>query len=488
MNCEPCAPPRPLNSKPLSTVRSAIASPDTASLQVSWAARAETAVVAHRFAEENSPAAADRGTTFRRATSRSSISCRVSGKLGIAALKIEGRMKSASYAYTVVSAFRMLLDGTCSVDRARELLEQDLCRPKTVFFLNGLKQPGVIDATRSGVGRRLGKVLDVTGDSIVITPGAGVEAGDRIRVDPRSGFEGGAAEVRSVSPLENGTRLRLKTAIDCTIGEEVFLIARKNGASAQPVTFSQEKYLDEKIKSVRFQAHYPSAKKALAEFQDHSPIAAPRHLLWIKVDSLAWLDLLMATPCQRLILACGADEMEELLTDEARRRTWKSRLVPAPPPFIAEGELARWRTLLDRFHRAGIRKGMCLNIGHTPLFGKRFDLIADASLWCVNRASQAALHNMGFGNFAFSWEDDYLNIKATAAEDGIAYLFSMCRSLFPAYIPPLCRAGNFPIPMQTGSLRGKKTASTTFSQKSRSVSPAARENSPPSGLQISSST
>ena len=80
-------------------------------------------------------------------------------ELGIAALKIEGRMKSASYAYTVVSAFRMLLDGTCSVDRARELLEQDLCRPKTVFFLNGLKQPGVIDATRSGVGRRLGKVL-----------------------------------------------------------------------------------------------------------------------------------------------------------------------------------------------------------------------------------------------------------------------------------------------------------------------------------------
>ena len=315
-----------------------------------------------------------------------------------------------------------------------------------------------------------------------------MEAGDRIRVDPRSGFEGGAAEVRSVSPLENGTRLRLKTAIDCTIGEEVFLIARKNGASAQPVTFSQEKYLDEKIKSVRFQAHYPSAKKALAEFQDHSPIAAPRHLLWIKVDSLAWLDLLMATPCQRLILACGADEMEELLTDEARRRTWKSRLVPAPPPFIAEGELARWRTLLDRFHRAGIRKGMCLNIGHTPLFGKRFDLIADASLWCVNRASQAALHNMGFGNFAFSWEDDYLNIKATAAEDGIAYLFSHV-PLFVSRIHPAVVPGReFSDPHANRFFTREKKRPPLPSLKKAALSHRPQGKPPPSGLQISSST
>ncbi len=78
--------------------------------------------------------------------------------------------------------------------------------------------------------------------------------------------------------------------------------------------------------------------------------------------------------------------------------------------------------------------------GHAALFGKQFELIADASLWCLNREAQRALQEMGFNWFTYSWEDDYLNIKAAASARGLAYLYSYV-PLFVSRIRPAVRPG-----------------------------------------------
>ncbi len=361
--------------------------------------------------------------------------------LGIAALKIEGRMKNEAYVATVVNAYRKLLDGELSPDSARELLAGDLCRPKTTFYLGGSAQRGVIDATRSGVGRSMGRILEAAGDSIVLPAGIDAAANDRLRIDPLMGYEGTAAQVRSVSPHEKGTLVRLKSAVDCTEGEEVFLTARRESSREYPAHLPEQASTGEAVEPIPFRAYYPFAKKILADHDAPSPAAASgRSTLWIKTDSLDWLDLLTSTPCQRLVLACEPDAMEEILADAMRLRIWKSRLVPALPPFIAEGALHRWQSILDRFHASGIRQGMCSNIGHASLFGRRFDLFADAPLWCLNRGTQAALRESGFSRFTWSGEDDYLNIKAAASGNGIACLFSHV-PLFISRIPPAVRPG-----------------------------------------------
>jgi U32 family peptidase len=59
------------------------------------------------------------------------------------ALKIEGRMKSASYVGTVVSAYRLVVDAVAngdeneiqqSIERGQEILRNDFARPKTQYF------------------------------------------------------------------------------------------------------------------------------------------------------------------------------------------------------------------------------------------------------------------------------------------------------------------------------------------------------------------
>ena len=64
---------------------------------------------------------------------------------GIKALKIEGRMKSASYVGAVVSAYRLVTDAVMqgdedqiqrSIEQGKEILRNDFARPKTQYLFN----------------------------------------------------------------------------------------------------------------------------------------------------------------------------------------------------------------------------------------------------------------------------------------------------------------------------------------------------------------
>jgi len=111
---------------------------------------------------------------------------------GIKALKIEGRMKSASYVGAVVSAYRIVADAVMnggdeeeiqrSIEQAREILKNDFARPKTQYLFGmgenvhgfsristeeGEKEENKIDwlepEQSGGTGISLGSILKVKG-------------------------------------------------------------------------------------------------------------------------------------------------------------------------------------------------------------------------------------------------------------------------------------------------------------------------------------
>ena len=88
---------------------------------------------------------------------------------GVQALKIEGRMKSAEYVGTVVSAYRMVIDSLGggealqrqALENAQLILRNDFARPKTEFFFK--KVPGTIFRPEQdgGTGINLGTIVKV---------------------------------------------------------------------------------------------------------------------------------------------------------------------------------------------------------------------------------------------------------------------------------------------------------------------------------------
>ena len=65
----------------------------------------------------------------------------------------------------------------------------------------------------------------------------------------------------------------------------------------------------------------------------------------------------------------------------------------------------------------------------------------DYLLWCMNRASQAAYAALGLSHVAYSLEDDSMNIRDIASQNGMAYLFTHV-PLFVSRIKPALAAGS----------------------------------------------
>jgi len=143
---------------------------------------------------------------------------------GIKALKIEGRMKSASYVGSVVSAYRLVVDACMngdndeiqrSIKQGREILRNDFARAKTLYLFDGgtdhriarikanddekegeglttefyKKEIDWLNPEQDGgTGINLGTVLKVKGSHgekrILVTPpkGTALSAGDSVRI------------------------------------------------------------------------------------------------------------------------------------------------------------------------------------------------------------------------------------------------------------------------------------------------------------------
>jgi putative protease len=124
---------------------------------------------------------------------------------GVMSFKIEGRMKSAEYVSTVVSAYRTVLDAKPANQRqaikeAEEMLAEAFGRSTTTGLLKGSAAAGVASpATKGGIGRPLGTVARVQGNAIFLTTAEVVHVGDRLRIQPQSDLSGSAFTVQELS-------------------------------------------------------------------------------------------------------------------------------------------------------------------------------------------------------------------------------------------------------------------------------------------------
>ncbi|MDR3019512.1 MAG: U32 family peptidase, partial [Treponema sp.] len=125
---------------------------------------------------------------------------------GVKALKIEGRMKSASYVGAVVSAYRLVIDAVSqgdedeirrNIEHGKEILRNDFARQKTQYFFDmnikdGLSikgKPSWLNPQQDGgTGISLGSILKVKGYGseryvlVTLPQGLSLSARDSVRI------------------------------------------------------------------------------------------------------------------------------------------------------------------------------------------------------------------------------------------------------------------------------------------------------------------
>jgi len=390
--------------------------------------------------------------------------------VGVSSLKIEGRMKGAEYVSTVVKAYRRVIDSPGDIVQAVDELRFDFGRAKTMFFLDGRNGESPINPSRpSGTGILLGTIIGRDDRSFTLSTringyrgdggdGSGngnddltIAKGDRLRVQPQSGFEGIACKVAKCAMFGDSVTAELTTSIECSVGDHVFLIGKADRQQSS-ISYGNHKNIITESPTINLKPNFPNSAR-IANSLSPRPVGTknvntndininiPKPKLWFKADRTDWLDIISATPCKYLIFDADVREINKLLDNPATIKTWRSRIVVAIPPFIDECNLGFWRNIIKECLSAGLQSFTISNAGHFPIVNGAKRLVADAPLWCVNRFTQKELEARGVGEFVISYEDEYLNIRNTAdcidstAISGIAPVYGK-PPMFISRMPP----------------------------------------------------
>jgi putative protease len=146
-------------------------------------------------------------------------------KAGINSFKIEGRMKSAEYVGTVVSAYRLVIDNLNASEGnlrkaivdARSILKNDFARSKTVYLINGSEGEKRNEIhwlnpnQNGGTGIPLGKLLRVRGrdekrQGLIEAGSIAPSQGDSIRLHRADDSERLSHKISAVEVSPNGDR------------------------------------------------------------------------------------------------------------------------------------------------------------------------------------------------------------------------------------------------------------------------------------------
>jgi len=159
---------------------------------------------------------------------------------GVMSLKIEGRMKSAEYVASVVSAYRTVIDARRGHEKeaiieAKAKLEGAMGRKSSAGFLPGSGGADIVLPERKGgIGKIIAKIEQIRGRTVSFKVNDTLHVGDRLRIQPGNDRPGQGFTVREMylgkRSVKRANRnsvvsipLRLKEKVN--LGDLVFKLA-----------------------------------------------------------------------------------------------------------------------------------------------------------------------------------------------------------------------------------------------------------------------
>jgi putative protease len=386
---------------------------------------------------------------------------------GVNSLKIEGRMKSAEYVGTVVSAYRRILDGLENgpeqgVREAEAILKNDFAREKTQYYFFGgadgfpAPDPGWLRAGQDGgTGIALGALLRVRGagegrQGLIRTGPVLPRTGDSLRIhraddSVRRTFKLKAAETeRGVgqgavpSPdLQAGLWLSIPEGFE--IGDSVYLIQTRIMGKRYPQLIKDAgafKRLPGREKAPAIELERPGRKDAPFPEGIYAAVSRIEDLYALQSDRPLRVMLPLNNETAGCLLAAGKPPLPFN----------SGELILVLDPWFPQSAESFFAGAIPRLRALGYHQFVVNNLGHFALFrnnaapgskaahsgdaaapppGKMpprpAALIAGPYLYTFNRWAASFVSSLGARAFITPLENNRQNLKRTVSPG--------CRSL-----------------------------------------------------------
>ncbi len=393
-------------------------------------------------------------------------------KLGLAALKIEGRMKGAHYVGNVVRAYRLMLDSTDedwekNLGEARKLIRSSLGRKgSTGFFLSPHPAEGLAPSQAATSGRFLGRIKEPAKGSGRIILKHDIKLGDRLRAQFKQNQEQQAFTLKQmtragfeIKEAHKGEEVFLSAPFPLSTGDLLFKVDTGEGekkALHSLLVKEFKKTSAPKVKSSR------NLKPILDNLRIESKPAAAsarqaRPKIWYRVARAEDIPGLSELKPDRIILPFTRSNLKGTKPFKRRRDRLLHRLIWALPPLLFGTKIDDLYQDLLKIRQMDSGGYFISSLSHLELLkrsslkkraNQRTKVYADYRLNCLNTQAEIQLSELGLDGVTLSIESDEKNLRQILTRPGpitrLLYLFGR-PALFTSRFIPTNLKDNLPI-------------------------------------------
>lgn len=392
---------------------------------------------------------------------------------GVNSFKIEGRMKSAEYVGSVVSAYRYVIDHykedrKGSIAAAKRMLASDFARTKTTYWygFNSLEE-GVENAASKilnpeqagGTGIYLGKIAGTkpapkeliqalkntlsTQDSsqlniqMAYLKGGSYDPdpGDSIRLHKSDDTGRVSHKIRTVEVEENSEKRWIDIPQGFTKDDDVYLLQMKSSSKRY------NRVLPSDIGKYRKQP-----KDEILPILDITPVKAKEldyfpDGIYVQVSSIADVFAIQALNPVRVIIEYNSETSYDLLNHKTVIPFSKKQLYISLDPFCSAAQEDKLQEELMLLIKDGYSNFVVNNIAHIQMLkDQKVKLIAGPYLYTFNRWAVSWLENQDIGAFIMPYENSRRNLEATFEQN------VRSRVLVPVFAYPALFRMRFKLP------------------------------------------
>ncbi len=341
-------------------------------------------------------------------------------KIGIASLKIEGRMKSAAYVYQVAQSYRKAIDDTNKTNESLDMLSWDFGREKTSYFLGGNVQNSISEKTNNGI--FLGKVKSIKDDGFILYTKEKIIIGSQLRVVNNIG---GSINVKFKEYKEHENGYHIITNKKVMKGNDVYLLGLPSKSFANK--FSNLHHikintLNGKIKQkIHNDLKIKNSKRIKNKF-------------FVRIDNLLWMRKLRIDEFDGIFLDIPLKEYDKLPLDSPFFKKNINRFHIELPGFISEQKIEDYKRMFNKLRKKGISNFVISHLSQLDILPKKVNVISNERVYAYNDAAIRCYKNMGVSDFIYPVENDFENLKRGSSRDGIMIMYSNPQ-LFYARMP-----------------------------------------------------
>ncbi len=342
-------------------------------------------------------------------------------KLGISSLKIEGRMKSVDYVYKTAKAYKMVLNDINRISEAKKLLEEDLSREKTNYFMGEHLQDVFTESP--SVGQFIGKIEKISKDRIVFETNNEFHKHSKIRIIGQHDQDADIIEINEISAdgEENlhiskaisGMKVSLPISTDkLEIGDEIYLVSDRFEIKLPKL----------KIKKFNFEI-VPINKRNLIKINSNA-VKRPQEI-YFRIDHPDWLSFINLEQVKGIFLAFTKKywiDKDDFIDTISKI---KEKAIIELPIFISEDNLLFYSDLIKALRQLGFKNFALSQLSQKHLFDRinEVNLCSTESVYLMNDFAVQMVKNNQIKNYIYPYENDIDNLLTGIDRLGIIPLY-----------------------------------------------------------------